>query len=324
MRPSTDIASFSAFTVELHERSLTSDPVALFQWSQEKLTRSVGADCSWGGWVDLSGDEVDVCASIGYLLPSDFEHFWADMKHEDLLARDVMTTKSYFAAYDRQGDRHTDGMIALSDRYHLDKMAVVTADLQDRPVCLYLSTYRSGRASRNIGPSEANFLRCALDHLRFLTLQRPPAGAPEAACLLVNREGRILSASAQALQFISWHWRGWKPGFLPAELNCEQSPEHVRRLLDLGIAFSRRELGRGWGAPVYGLILRKANSYDHLTARERQIADEIANGRTHKEIAKMLVISPATVRNHTQTILMKLGVHNKAALAKIIHAVHPA
>jgi DNA-binding NarL/FixJ family response regulator len=235
-----------------------------------------------------------------------------------------MRTRRYFAIYDRQGHRHTDGMVALSDRYNIDKMAVVNSDLQATPVSLYMSVYRSGRGARNIEPSEANFLRCALDHVHYLTLRGLPANRTEAAHLLVNGQGRILSASAEALRFISAHWHGWKAVYLPAELNSAPSFEQTRRLLELGVVFDRHQLENRSGSPLYGIALRRANAYDRLTVRERQIADEIANGRTHKEIAKILVLSPATVRNHTQAILMKLGLHSKAALAKQIHAAKPA
>ena len=38
------IDQFSSFVMELHQRSLTHNPVALFQWSLEELAASVDAD----------------------------------------------------------------------------------------------------------------------------------------------------------------------------------------------------------------------------------------------------------------------------------------
>jgi len=66
------IDRFSSYVMELHERSLTHHPVALFQWSLEELALAVDADCSWGGWADLHRAEVDLCASLSYNLPDDF------------------------------------------------------------------------------------------------------------------------------------------------------------------------------------------------------------------------------------------------------------
>jgi DNA-binding CsgD family transcriptional regulator len=48
-----------------------------------------------------------------------------------------------------------------------------------------------------------------------------------------------------------------------------------------------------------------------LTARERQILHLLAEGRTATAISRQLYISRATVRNHTQHILAKLGLHSK-------------
>lgn len=48
-----------------------------------------------------------------------------------------------------------------------------------------------------------------------------------------------------------------------------------------------------------------------LTGRERQILEALADGATTAEIARELVISPATVQTHVRNILAKLGVHSK-------------
>jgi DNA-binding NarL/FixJ family response regulator len=52
-------------------------------------------------------------------------------------------------------------------------------------------------------------------------------------------------------------------------------------------------------------------SLDALTPRERQILELLADGLDTREIAAKLVVSLATVRNHVQNILAKLGVHSR-------------
>ncbi|MEU1426705.1 LuxR C-terminal-related transcriptional regulator [Nocardia sp. NPDC005746] len=56
-------------------------------------------------------------------------------------------------------------------------------------------------------------------------------------------------------------------------------------------------------------------SPDTLTARERQIADLVAEGLTSKAIADRLVVSPRTVQGHIQHILTKLGFTSRAQIA---------
>lgn len=48
-----------------------------------------------------------------------------------------------------------------------------------------------------------------------------------------------------------------------------------------------------------------------LTPRELEVLQLLADGRSTDEIAEQLVVSPSTVRNHTQSILRKLDVHSK-------------
>jgi len=54
-----------------------------------------------------------------------------------------------------------------------------------------------------------------------------------------------------------------------------------------------------------------------LTVREREVLALLASGESTQAIARLLVISPVTVRNHTQNILVKLGVHSRLAAATL-------
>jgi DNA-binding NarL/FixJ family response regulator len=60
----------------------------------------------------------------------------------------------------------------------------------------------------------------------------------------------------------------------------------------------------------------KAEPYDELTPREREVLKLIAEGHTSKEIADMLFISSKTVVGHRAKLMEKLDLHNKAELIK--------
>jgi DNA-binding CsgD family transcriptional regulator/tetratricopeptide (TPR) repeat protein len=55
-----------------------------------------------------------------------------------------------------------------------------------------------------------------------------------------------------------------------------------------------------------------------LSARERQIAERIAEGDTNAEIADGLAISPKTVERHVTNVFSKLGLRNRAELAVLV------
>lgn len=74
----------------------------------------------------------------------------------------------------------------------------------------------------------------------------------------------------------------------------------------------------------HGLIilkLREQTRADTLTAREREIALLIAEGRTYKQVALTLGKATGTVRNQIQTIYSKLLVNN---IAELITAIRDA
>jgi DNA-binding NarL/FixJ family response regulator len=61
------------------------------------------------------------------------------------------------------------------------------------------------------------------------------------------------------------------------------------------------------------------DSYDLLTARERELLQLIAEGRSTKDIATLLNLSPYTVETHRGNLMSKLNVHSVPEL--ILYAV---
>jgi len=57
-----------------------------------------------------------------------------------------------------------------------------------------------------------------------------------------------------------------------------------------------------------------------LTAREAQIALEIAHGKTDHEIAEAIGVAFSTIRTHINHVYAKLGIRNRAALVHKICA----
>jgi DNA-binding CsgD family transcriptional regulator len=74
---------------------------------------------------------------------------------------------------------------------------------------------------------------------------------------------------------------------------------------------ARLELGRIGG---------RAPATDRLTPTERRVAALVAEGRSTKEVAAMLFVSPKTVEGHLSRIYVKLGIHSRAALARELSA----
>ncbi len=64
---------------------------------------------------------------------------------------------------------------------------------------------------------------------------------------------------------------------------------------------------------------RVQDSYDILTEREREVLQLLAEGKSNKEVAGVLNVSPYTVETHRTNLMQKLGLHNTAEI--VLYAV---
>ncbi|MBC7262980.1 MAG: response regulator transcription factor [Chloroflexi bacterium] len=63
-------------------------------------------------------------------------------------------------------------------------------------------------------------------------------------------------------------------------------------------------------------LWEKDDPYQQLTDREREVLKLIAEGRTTREIADILVLSPKTVEGYRTSLMAKLDIHRKADLIR--------
>lgn len=79
--------------------------------------------------------------------------------------------------------------------------------------------------------------------------------------------------------------------------------------------------------PAFAAALRRAHgeppalpaALEALSPRELEVARCVARGLTDKEIARELGVTQASVRTYLQRVFEKLGVHRRAALARLAH-----
>ena|SRR5947209_8048875 len=64
---------------------------------------------------------------------------------------------------------------------------------------------------------------------------------------------------------------------------------------------------------------RVHDSYEILTEREREVLQLLAEGKSNKEAAGVLNLSPYTVETHRNNMMQKLGLHNTAEI--VLYAV---
>jgi two-component system, NarL family, response regulator NreC len=62
-----------------------------------------------------------------------------------------------------------------------------------------------------------------------------------------------------------------------------------------------------------------SDTFDLLTTREKEVLQLLAEGKTNKEVAHLLDVSPYTVESHRTNLMQKLGIHNTAEI--VLYAV---
>ena len=311
----------STFVAELHGQAETDSVDGLMRWAVEELSGIVNFDCAWFGWAEVLDSSVWVKASDRFNLPDSYHASWLEMSEQDLLAAALIRDPDRVAVYHRAQRRQTEGMAALADRYGLTRMATAMNHRAPGPTAFYISAYRGGRRAPDWTPLEQSFLRSAADQIglamrrcRIADLAEPPGAIP----LLINAEGFILMGLNRL--------RAAEPAAAAAAFADERVPlpldwlETGSLLLrEAGLVLSAWPSAPGLPAGVRPVLARRMEPVDELSAREREVALQLARGRSHKEAARALGVAPATIRNHTQAIYAKLEIDNRASLTALMH-----
>jgi DNA-binding NarL/FixJ family response regulator len=100
--------------------------------------------------------------------------------------------------------------------------------------------------------------------------------------------------------------------------DCEYSEliDAIRVVLE-GQLYITPALGKEMADGIMNGFLDEGSSlYMMLSIRERQVAQLFAEGKTTRQVAKVLCISPKTVEGHRSKIFNKLNIDNIADLTR--------
>ncbi|HEY6835590.1 MAG TPA: helix-turn-helix transcriptional regulator [Gaiellaceae bacterium] len=139
--------------------------------------------------------------------------------------------------------------------------------------------------------------------------------AADAAVVLLEPDGRIAFESSAARELLQ-RYLGRNGAVLPEPVS---SWVRERRAADgepLRIEAGERRLEIELVDSA--LLLHERRAMPRLTAREREILELVAEGKTNAEIAERLWISRGTVRKHLDNLYAKLGVHTRTAAAAFV------
>jgi DNA-binding NarL/FixJ family response regulator len=102
---------------------------------------------------------------------------------------------------------------------------------------------------------------------------------------------------------------------------ADEDIERAIRAVSTGKPFFSPSIARTLLEEHVRLIRKRGvqDSYDLLTDREREILQLLGEGKSNKEAAAVLHLSPYTVETHRTNLMQKLGLHNTAEI--VLYAV---
>lgn len=318
--------AFSNFVSDMHARVRTDDAEGLARWAVGELSETLGFDAAWYGWAQIVPEGVEIHANASLNLPDTYFDTWQSMSEEDVLAPQILEAPRNVATYSRQSGVQSDGMVYLADTYGLNEIATAMHTRPDRVASFYLSSYRVQRSARAWSLDERNFLQCAVDQLSAamkLSASEPGRGDTRGeVSIFVNENGIGILGLNNLRSQLGEFWPGWNGDQLPARLRSliRVPGEHILTDRDLVVRCEDAPGLEGMG--LRKLTLRRLSPFDLLTYREREVAQTLATGKSHKEAARLLGVAPATIRNQTQSIYSKLDIDNRASLTAMVHDLH--
>ena len=152
-------------------------------------------------------------------------------------------------------------------------------------------------------------ISCATDMNRAQALDREEARRPERALALVDACGAFEAVDPAFRTLLAGEW----PHDDGARL-----PQAVLRAMSVGDRCIGRTIEVAFRR-IGTRVLCRARSRSGeaaLSPRQHLVADHFAKGCSHKEVARLLDVSPHTVRCQLAEVYRKLGVHDRTGLVR--------
>lgn len=150
----------------------------------------------------------------------------------------------------------------------------------------------------------------AARHALLLARSEPTAPNFDRPTAIVDEAGRIYDAQHDFFNVLQSKFPHWKGVKLPFEL--PETPG-MHRPKSIPLCIYSEFLG-----DLTLLRIWPRERLDVLSDREREIAEKVAEGWSHKLVATHFEIAPSTVSNHVTHIYRKLEVRNRAELTRIM------
>lgn len=316
--PQAVYLAFSAALLALGELAREAGPEQFLRESLLILRRCIGFDSAWWGEVcpptPVRGPRNLVHASIG--LNADFARDWNQtVAASDSFARasmeslGVVVREGGGAAPDEGED-----MAAFVERHGLRATMAVTDELPGSGVLFFVCLYRNCPRAPFSDLESLLFLgfsRHLLQHWehRLADMRASSKATSLASLAIADMQGRLSFLGGGVGRLLGNACDNWQGTILPARVvdGLSRAP--------CGIALGGRRLLLDRSGPLAVLsLVDDARRASRVSPRELSAAMLYARGHSYKEIARLMDLTPATVRSYLKNAYGSLGVSNKIEL----------
>lgn len=256
------------------------------------------------------------------------EHYTRDLQHEDFVRAAVCENPGVTVnlADLMSPDEFTQTRIYKEFCVKYGILSALSTTLVEPLSTLFcfISLWRK-RLDRPFSEAERQIKQALMPHLleshrlnRFFSMRnaagRPTNGTTQRVCAISDRLGVLHDADTGFIALLRSEWPSWQSAHLPSALRAFVAGENGEQWNGKRVMFCRLPLN-----DLVVLEARKKTPADRLGQRERSVAELYAQGMTYAEVAQALGSSASTVRNQLVSVYRKLGVQDKAMLARALN-----
>ncbi len=203
-----------------------------------------------------------------------------------------------------------------------EKISILIADDHDlvrRGLVLILGLFPEFKIVGDVkdGHQAVDAAASLLPNVIIMDLNMPNLNGIEATRIIKKRDPSIKILIVSAYQddsYVLQVSRGGANGYLLKSSSLDQFKDAIHFILKERSFYCPHLDKQTLQTLLHPIELSVLDTIEHLTAREREIIQLIADSKSHQDIAEKLHISVRTVDTHHNNILKKLGFHDTVSL----------
>jgi len=320
MNQQAGLPEFNRFVFDLYAAAYGRSGEEFHNHVFELLNRFIRIQSGWWGMTTGSDQKALVAKAALYNLPEKFLTEYSSLIGQDVLVDNLNQQIGKTLAYSGEIPDECPAMKAFDAKYQLHSSLSTTQADPASGVVLFISVFRN-QTQPAFTENERALMELAMPHVvqawsqnLRLAIANISYNRVTDTCF-IDSDGRILDASPGFINALYGEFPEWPGGVLHDGL------------LDT-LLVNPRGIYRGKGIDIWRVSAAGTDPVkiqcgriqsSTLTPREAAVAAAFATGRSYKEIAITLDLSPATVRSYLQQCYSKLDVTNKIELGKALN-----